>query len=97
MSDLVSSQDIERIVGAARGYHVHYARAVSSEQTVYILHSRDCLDSRCDLRDCRYSLALNRGICEEDWSGFEDVAVVLAIQDGRLIPVRGTEIKGARA
>jgi hypothetical protein len=33
-----------------------------NEQTVYILHSRECLTSGIDLRDCRFSLALDRQI-----------------------------------
>ena len=38
MSDLVNPADIERIVGVQRHPKRHYARAVSAEQTVYILH-----------------------------------------------------------
>lgn len=62
MSDLVPTADIERIVGIERHQTAHYARAVSAEETVYILHSHDCKNSGIDLRECRYSIALDRGI-----------------------------------
>lgn len=96
MSDLVPSSDIERIVGTTRHQKAHYGRAVSSEQMVYILHSKACLDSGIDLRECRFSLALDRGINPEAWAEHEDVAVALGIRDKRLIPVHGTEIAGSR-
>lgn len=91
MSDLVPAEDIERIVGAKRHEADHYARAVSSEQTVYVLHSKWCRDSGIDLRDCSYSLALDRGIDVQLWSGFEDAPVVLDIAHGRLKPVAFVE------
>lgn len=97
VSDLVPAQCIERIVGTTRNHLTHYGRAVSDEQVVYILHSRKCLDSGIDLRRCRYSLALDRGIRREDWDGYEDVAVALAIRDGSLVPVSGTEVERSRA
>lgn len=87
MSDLVSGTDIERIVGISRHWEFHYGRADSGEQRVYILHSRRCLNAGIDLRDCPYSLALDRGICEEDWDGFEDIPIALKIRDGRLVPL----------
>lgn len=91
MSELVPAEDIERIVGIERHRQVHYGRAVSDEQTVYILHSRQCLDSGIDLRDCRFSKALDLGIEMGSWDGFEDVAVALGVWRDRLIPLRGTE------
>jgi hypothetical protein len=94
MSDLVPTEDIERIVDTGRHYQVHYGRAVSAEQTVYILHSKRCLESGIDLRDCRFSVALDRGINPEAWVGHEDVAVALGVWNTRLIPLRGTEIGG---
>jgi hypothetical protein len=87
MSDLVSPTDIERIVGAERRTFLHVGRAVSSEQTVYILHSKGCLDSGIDLRECRFSTALDEGIDLELWANFEDVPVVLRIRDDRLVPL----------
>jgi hypothetical protein len=92
MSNLVPAEDIERIVGTARHYQAHYGRAVSSEQTVYILHSKRCRGSGIDLRACRFSVALDRGINPEAWVGHEDVPIALGVWDGRLIPLKGTEL-----
>lgn len=84
MSDLVPADQIERIVGAARHPTHHIGRAVSAEQTFYILHSHECRDSGVDLRDCAYSAALDEGIDPAEWT--EDVPLSLAIHDGRLVP-----------
>jgi hypothetical protein len=99
MSDLVAPEDIERIVGAARHPRQHYGRAVSSEQTVYVLHSKACKDSGIDLRDCPFSLALDQGISQDTWNGFEDVPVELIIMgewwngaDGHLAPLRKLDL-----
>ena len=87
-TDLVDPDKIEQIVGIKRHVGWHYARVVSDEQTVYILHSQECRDSGRDLRECPYSLALDRGIHEKHWSGHEDEAVRVTInRSGRLIPV----------
>lgn len=93
MTDLVPSEAIERIVGMARCQHIHYARAVSADDTVYILHSQTCLDSGIDLRDCRFSIALDKGINPEAWAGYEDIPVAIGMWDGRLIPLRHTKMK----
>lgn len=88
MTDLAPASDIERIVGIERHATRHYARAVSDEETVYVLHSHRCKDSGIDLRECLYSLALDNGIDEEDWRGHHDEAVRVSInRDQRLIPV----------
>ena len=84
VSDLVPPEDIERIVGVKRDAFRHFARAVSAEQVVYILHSRECRDSTPDLRDCPFSLALDRGIDVDRWP--KDVAVQAATVNGRLLP-----------
>jgi hypothetical protein len=89
MTDLVPTDQIERIVGARRHPHQHLGRAVSAEQAVYILHSQECRDRYADLRDCPWSLALDRGIDEYDWSDREDQAVLVRVRAGRLIPERG--------
>lgn len=87
MSDLVDPSEIERIVGMERHPTRHYARAVSAEQTVYILHSAKCRDSRRDLRRCLFSLTLDNGIDERDWSEVEDQPVRVTINRiARLIP-----------
>lgn len=87
MADLVPASDIERIVGASRHRQAHLGRAVSAEQRVYILHSQRCLDSGIDLRECPYSKALDRGIHRDQWDGFEDQAVLLAVWRESLRPL----------
>lgn len=89
MTEHVPASEIERIVGVERHPTRHYARAVSAEQTVYILHSHECLRGHADLRNCPWSLALDRGIDESTWSGREDRAVLVRVREGRLIPDRG--------
>ncbi|NVM97812.1 hypothetical protein [Arthrobacter sp. SDTb3-6] len=86
-SSLVPSGEIEQIVGQPKHKVVHDGRAVTAEQTVYILHSRMCLDSGIDRRNCVYSVALDRGIELDRWQGFEDEAVALYIERGRLRPL----------
>ncbi len=92
MSDLVPASDIERIVGVKRHPRIHIGRAVSAEQTCYVLHSQACLDSGIDLRWCTYSIALDAGIEDLDvWTSRQDVPVVLVVRAGRLIPLRVLE------
>lgn len=87
MTDLVPSSDIEAIVGADRHPDRHLARAVSAEQTVYILHSRHCLESGIDLRACPCSRALDSGIDLDEWHFHEDQpGVPVVIEDERLVP-----------
>lgn len=88
MSDLVPSDQIEGKVGIARHRKVHFGRAVSAEQTVYILHSQQCLDSGIDLRECRFSTALDQGINLAQWEGREDRPVALGVWGDRLIPIK---------
>lgn len=89
MADLVPTDQIERIVGASRHPLRHLGRAVSAEQTVYILHSGRCYASGIDLRDCSYSRWLDHGIDPAEWQGWEDKPVVLNVnRHGRLIPDR---------
>lgn len=95
MSDLVPASDIERIVGADRHPTDHLGRAVSAEQTVYVLHSQACLDSGVDLRDCAYSVALDRGIDTRVW--VQDRPVRLAIFDGELMPDISAMLLGSDA
>lgn len=86
MTDLVPAEDIERIVGVERHPTRHYARAVSAEETVYILHSHRCKDRGIDLRECLFSKALDKGIDPEDWVGAMDRPVQVSIsRSGRLI------------
>lgn len=87
MSDLVPTTDIERIVGVARHRRAHMGRAVSADQTVYILHSQECRDSGIDLRECRFSVALDNGIRACDWEDRQDIPVALGVWGNRLIPI----------
>jgi hypothetical protein len=76
MTDLVNKSVIENIVGAERNGTRHLARAVSENQTVYILHSYDCLGKYAqDLRLCPFSLALDKGI---DLTAYVEDQVALA-------------------
>lgn len=93
MSELVPADRIEAIVGIPRHPSEHWGRAVSAEQTMYVLHSAACLASGVDLRVCRFSIALDNGIDLGDWDGREDQPVQLTIDaGGRLIPAQ----EGAR-
>jgi hypothetical protein len=92
MSSLVPATDIERIVGVERHQTEHYARAVSKEQTVYILHSADCLRTTPDLRECPWSLALDRGIDPDEW--VQDAPVKVRVRDGLLVPGRPDAVQG---
>lgn len=90
MSNLVPADSIEKIVGIARHATDHYGRADSAEKTVYILHSQECKDSTPDLRDCPFSIALDRGIEHfwpwTGWRHVQDQAVRLEISRGYLVP-----------
>lgn len=88
MSDRVPSDEIEAIVGAKRDPYLHQAKAVSAEQTVYVLHSQACLDSGIGLPMCRFSLALDNGIREDEWVQDEPtvVKVIGAFGQTRLVP-----------
>ena len=93
MTERVPADEIENIVGRKRSVKDHYARAVSAEQTVYILHSRECLDMNADLRECPWSLALDRGIDLDEW--VEDVPLTVYVRSGRLLP-SPAEVRPAR-
>jgi hypothetical protein len=87
MTEHVDQKDVEKIVGATRRRYAHYARAVSAEQKVYLLHSKMCLDTTPDLRECEFSKALDRGIDERIWSKYEDRTIGVAVRSGELFPV----------
>lgn len=95
MSERVPAEQIEQIVGIQRHQTEHFARAVSAERVVYVLHSHECRDSTPDLRTCPFSLALDRGIeCRgmvPTWQGVLDRPVRVDVFSGRLVPdIRGT-------
>jgi hypothetical protein len=79
MTKQVPADDIEKIVGVPRHPVVHWGKAVSKDQRVYILHSEHCVQQYADLRECPYSLALDQGIDLDDWE--EDVEVVLTLDE----------------
>lgn len=90
MSEQVPADQIETIVGVQRDAMEHYGRSVSSERTVYILHSQECKDSTPDLRECPFSVALDRGIEDlipwAEWRWVLDQPVPLEIALGYLMP-----------
>lgn len=88
MTTLVKPDEIETIVDAERDHLRHLGRAISDEETVYILHSQRCRDSGKDLRDCPFSRALDLGIDRRIWTGWEDIPVVLGITTHGLTPLR---------
>jgi hypothetical protein len=78
---------IETIVGIDRHQTKHYARAISAEQVVYVLHSHACWDAPIPLQDCEFSLALEHPIDELEWAAYLDRPVpVLVDEAGRLAP-----------
>jgi hypothetical protein len=57
---------------------------------VYILHSQACFNLGDDLRDCSYSMALDRGINVSEW--IQDVPLPVRVSaSGRLVPRVTTE------
>jgi hypothetical protein len=87
MAKLVDPSLIENIVGVRRHPTAHYARVDAATQIVYILHSQKCVQSTPDLRDCYYSLVLDRGINDRDWKGNLNRPVVAGVSNDRLVPV----------
>lgn len=92
MTEQVQRGDIETVVGYMRHNTMHVGRAVSRERRVYILHSKECLETQPDLRKCEMSIALDAGIRLEDWKGYEDKPVALGIIHDRLVPLIDLEV-----
>ena len=87
MTTLVPTDRIEPLVGAPRHATDHLGRAVSAEETVYVLHSQACRDSGIDLRRCDFSATLDAfGLDRARWSGWEDKPVRLGRNEEGLIP-----------
>ncbi|GAA2178506.1 hypothetical protein GCM10009785_01330 [Brooklawnia cerclae] len=91
MSNLVDPARIEEIVGCKRHPTKHIARAISAEQTVYILHPDTCAARlmRRPLTECRYSRSLDvAGILPDRWAAWLDQPVFCEWLDaeGRLVP-----------
>ncbi|WBQ02996.1 hypothetical protein [Kribbella sp. CA-293567] len=99
MSDIVPDTVIANLVGIERHAIDHYGRAVSAEQTVYILHSQQCKDTTPDLRDCPYSRALDRGIAGPvpwpAWQHVQDRPTQLALSFGWLVPAGPNQQEGS--
>lgn len=90
MTELVDPDQIESIVGARRHVLVHLARAVSAEQTAYILHSHACRARGIDLRSCEYSIALDR---TTGWLPIhEDQVLALEVVDGDLVVLTAEDL-----
>lgn len=87
MSSLEEPSKVEEIVGVRRHSYAHIARAVSSEEKVYILHSEMCVNTSIDLRDCWFSLSLDRGLIEADWEGWIDHPTIVVVEDGYITPL----------
>lgn len=90
MTRIESAKTIEATVGAKRHETIHVARAVSDEERVYVLHSKECVREYADLRTCPFSLALDEGIDLGPWEDSQDVAVEVEIDEeyGDLVPTR---------
>ena len=73
---------IEEIVGVPRDPVDHIARAVDSEEVVYVLHAVDCED----IYTCEYTEALDRGIDLNIWQHYADTPIAVEIVDGWLTP-----------
>lgn len=92
MTQHVDADQIEDIVGIPRQRHRHVARAVSAEQTVYILHPQECLDMTADLTMCTFSETLDNGIDMDVWAELQDRPVFVERQlqphsaDFKLVP-----------
>lgn len=96
MTNPVDPDQIESIVGATRrnthhlGILVSGGDEVSEGGEVYILHSRECLETTSNLGRCEFSIALDQGIHgEETWSFWRRMAdrpVVLHVIKGLLYP-----------
>ena len=81
MTKPVDSERIEDIVGYPRRIYQHTGRAVSDEQTFYILHSYTCLDRYKDLTQCPYSKALDKGVLFDT----ADAPQLLRVESGWLV------------
>lgn len=85
MTSLVSPTEIESIVGIRRSKTDHYGRAYANTLEFYILHSQDCVDSINDLRDCEWSLNLDKGVSPKLWREALEKPVVLGCSSEGLV------------
>lgn len=59
MTEIEPGLALEKKFGVRRRLTVHLGLVDTREQRFYILHSKDCIDSGIDLRECEYSLSLD--------------------------------------
>lgn len=88
MTQLVDPEKIESIVGVKRHARAHFGRMSHTDRILYILHSKLCLEDNEDLRQCKFSLALDRGLDPKKWEGFENLTIPLQVIDDKLVPAR---------
>ena len=69
MSELVDPTEIEKIFGVPRRKHEHLIMV--KDGTMYIMHSKDCVDSGIDLRDCEYSVKMDTGYLKPNFSPWD--------------------------
>lgn len=83
---LVDRTTCEQTVGQQRWHFEHIG--MYDGRTITILHSRRCLDSGVDLRDCVFSLALANGTTSNGcW--IKDYPHILEVKGGCLHPGLG--------
>ena len=87
MSNKVDPNQIEEIVGTKRNRKAHIGKFVSEEDKVYIMHSRECVVAHEDLRQCKFSLAMDTGLPEKAWNKYADKTVLLGIMKDFLVPL----------
>lgn len=81
MTTRVPADRIEQLVHARRHPTEHIIRGDYTTLTAYILHSTECRDRYTDLRDCPWSLALDRDVV---WLP-TDQPQVARLRDGHLV------------
>lgn len=84
--------ELTRVLGIDKRHPtIHFARADSASQYVYIMHSVHCLETVEDFWGCEYAAALRRGILKEApwsvWEGCLDRTVAIEVRDGWLYPL----------
>lgn len=67
MTNLIPPDEVEQLVGAKRHPTKHIGRADHEERMIYILHSQECVDTNLDLRECKFSVALDRRVDGDCW------------------------------
>lgn len=89
MSGKVSAERIAEVFGIERFPFEHAVRVLHSERMVYVLHSQHCVETHPDLRECRYSKAMDEGINEDLWAPFMEKIVIATVDpfSGELSPV----------